>query len=88
MLLSCQAGRRVLVGPLDLLRGQSGAVTLYDLGKDGLPSRRTDADGARHVGGGLWLLDNPKSVELFENRRMDLNPNAERLVEFGDYTPS
>jgi lipopolysaccharide export system permease protein len=73
---------------LDLLRGQAAAVTLYDLGKDGLPKRRTDADAARHVGGGLWLLDNPKSVELLEDWRMKRNPKAERLVEFGDETPS
>ena len=73
---------------LDLLRGQASAVTLYDLGKDGLPKRRTDADGARHIGGGLWLLENPRTVELFENWRIDRNPNADRLVEFGDETPS
>ncbi len=73
---------------LDLLRGQASTVTLYDIGDDGLPKRRTDADGARHLGGGLWLLDNPKSVELFENWRMERNSNAERLVEFGDETPS
>ena len=34
------------------------------------------------------MLDNPKSVELFENWRMERNSNAERLVEFGDETPS
>jgi lipopolysaccharide export system permease protein len=73
---------------LDLLRGQASTVTLYDIGEDGLPKRRTDADGARHIGGGLWLLDNPKSVELFENWRMERNLNAERLVEFGAETPS
>jgi lipopolysaccharide export system permease protein len=73
---------------LDLLRGQASAVTLYDLDKNGLPKRRTDADGARHVGGGLWLLENPKSVELFEDWRMERNPKPERLVEFGDETPS
>jgi len=73
---------------LDLLRGQASAVTLYDLGKNGLPTRRTDADGARHIGAGLWLLDHPKSVELLEDWRMDRNPDAERLVEFGDETPS
>jgi lipopolysaccharide export system permease protein len=73
---------------LDLLRGQASTVTLYDIGEDGLPKRRTDADGARHIGGGLWLLDNPKSVELFENWRMERNLNAERLVKFGDETPS
>ena len=73
---------------LDLLRGQAAAVTLYDLGEGGLPKQRTDAEGARHVGGGLWLLENPRSVELFENWRMDRNPSAGRLVEFGDETPS
>jgi len=84
-----RVGRRVHeMERLDLLRGQASAVTLYDLGKDGLPKRRTDADGARHIGGGLWLLENPRTVELFENWRIDRNPNADRLVEFGDETPS
>jgi lipopolysaccharide export system permease protein len=73
---------------LDLLRGQASAVTLYDLGEDGLPEKRTDADAARHVGAGLWLLDNPKSVELLGASRMVRNPSAERLVEFGEETPS
>jgi lipopolysaccharide export LptBFGC system permease protein LptF len=73
---------------LDLLRGQAGAVTLYDLGEDGLPKRRTDADGAQHIGGGIWILDNPTSVELLENWHMNRIPNADRLVEFGDETPS
>jgi LPS export ABC transporter permease LptF/LPS export ABC transporter permease LptG len=73
---------------LDLLRGRASAVTLYDLGQDGLPEKRTDADGARHVGGGLWLLDNPMSVELFDEWRMNRNPDEDRLVEFGEETPS
>ena len=73
---------------LDLLRGRASGVTLYDLGEDGLPEKRTDADGARHVGGGLWLLDSPKSVELFDEWRMNRNPDEYRLVEFGEETPS
>jgi lipopolysaccharide export system permease protein len=73
---------------LDLLRGQASAVTLYDLGEDGLPEKRTDADGARHVGAGFWLLDNPKSVELLGESRMNRNPTPQRLVEFGEETPS
>jgi len=73
---------------LDLLRGRASAVTLYDLGDDGLPKKRTDADGALHVGAGLWLLDNPTSVELAEASSMDRNLSADRLVEFGEETPS
>jgi LPS export ABC transporter permease LptG len=84
-----RTGKRIYeMERLDLLRGQASAVTLYDLAESGLPKRRTDADGATHIGGGLWLLDNPTSVELREDGLMARNPNAERMVEFGDETPS
>ncbi len=84
-----RTGKRIYeMERLDLLRGQASAVTLYDLAKNGLPKRRTDADGATHMGSGLWLLDNPRSVELGEDGLMKRNPKAERMVEFGDETPS
>lgn len=85
-----RAGRRIYeMERLDLLHGQARAVTLYDLDASGLlPERRTDADGARHLGGGLWLLDGPRSVELAEASRLSRQPDAPRLVEFGDETPS
>lgn len=84
-----RVGRRIHeMERLDLLRGEARAVTLYDLDRDGLPKRRTDADGASHLGGGLWLLENPRSVELFEDLSMKRRPKANRLVEFGDETPS
>jgi len=84
-----RVGKRIYeMERLDLLRGQASAVTLYDLDEHGLPKRRTDADGARHVGGGFWLLDNPMSVELLDDWRMDRNLDAKRMVEFGDETPS
>jgi lipopolysaccharide export system permease protein len=73
---------------LDLLRGRARSVTLYDLGPDGLPTKRTDADGARHVGGGLWMLDHPTSVALSDDSKMERKTDAERLVEFGEETPS
>ncbi len=71
---------------LDLLRGRARTVTLYDLGEDGLPQRRTDAEGASHIGRGLWLLDSPRRVEL-EGDEIERAPSADRLVEFGEETP-
>ncbi|MFK7895559.1 MAG: LptF/LptG family permease [Myxococcota bacterium] len=73
---------------LDLLQGQARTVTLYELGKGGLPEKRTDADGARHIGGGRWLLDNPLAVELGADGLLDRTKRPDRLVEFGDETPS
>ena len=84
-----RTGKRIYeMERLDLLRGQASAVTLYDLAENGLPVRRIDAEGAAHIGGGLWLLDRPRSVELGEDGLMKRNPNAERMVEFGEETPS
>ena len=72
---------------LDLLSGKASAVTLYDLGDDGLPERRTDAEGALNVGGGLWLLSEPRSVEL-AGSLLARDPEPDRLVEFGEEAPS
>ncbi|MBW2497101.1 MAG: LptF/LptG family permease [Deltaproteobacteria bacterium] len=68
---------------LDLLRGQASAITLYDLDEAGLPMRRIDAEGARHLGRGLWLLDAPRSVE-FDGDALARDPSPARLVEFGE----
>ena len=66
---------------LDLLQGQANSVTLYDLGGDGLPERRTDADWASRLGRGLWLLEAPRRVELADGDLVrTLEPD--RLVEF------
>jgi len=78
------------MGRLDLLDGIADSVTLYDLGPDGLPQRRTDAEGARNIGRdrGLWLLDDPRSVELGSDGRLERPQNVARLAEFGEETPS
>ena len=73
---------------LDLLRGLASSVTLYDLDDKGLPRRRTDAEGARNLGRGLWLLDKPRSVELGPEGRLERPINISRLEEFGEETPS
>jgi LPS export ABC transporter permease LptG len=76
------------MGRLDLLSGWASSVTLYDLGPDGLPTRRTDAEGARNIGRGLWLLDEPRSVELNSEGRLERPDAVPRLAEFGEETPS
>ncbi|MCP4904548.1 MAG: YjgP/YjgQ family permease [bacterium] len=85
-----RVGPRVYeMGRLDLLDGIADSVTLYDLGDDGLPRRRTDAEGARNVGRrGLWLLENPRSIELNAAGRLERPSDIRRLAEFGEETPS
>jgi lipopolysaccharide export system permease protein len=84
-----RAGKRIYeMGRLDLLGGQASAVTLYDLGPNGMPTQRTDADDATQLGGGLWLLENPLSVTLTTDGGIQRNPETERLVEFGEEMPS
>lgn len=74
---------------LDLFTGRASNVTLYDLGEDGLPVRRTDADQARSVSAqGLWLLDDSRTIELTEEGRLRRPTAVPRLAEFGEETPS
>jgi lipopolysaccharide export system permease protein len=39
-------------------------LTIYDLGKDGLPIARTDASSGMHLGRGRWQLEQPERIEL------------------------
>jgi len=78
------------MGRLDLLDGIADSVTLYDLGSDGLPRRRTDAEVARNIGRGrgIWLLEDPRSVELNSEGRLERPQNVGQLAEFGEETPT
>ena len=74
---------------LDLLTGRATDVTLYDLDANGLPRRRTDAEGARSISTrGLWLLEDSRTVELTEGDRLRRPSDVPRLAEFGEETPS
>ena len=44
--------------------GRARDLTIYDLGSDGLPTARTDAVSARHVGDGWWRLTAPTRIEI------------------------
>lgn len=84
-----RVGKRIHeMGRLDLLRGLASSVTLYELGEDGLPARRTDAEGARYVGNGNWLLDEPRAVALLPTGHLSRTPHAERVVQFGEEAPA
>jgi lipopolysaccharide export system permease protein len=49
-------------------RGQARDLTIFDLGEDGLPLSRTDAEAGRHIGQGWWRLTSPSRVELTDGR--------------------
>lgn len=68
------------IRPLDLLRGRTSQLTLYALDASGLPERRVDAAGAHSLGGGRWLLEAPRAVELHDDR-IRRDAQAERIVE-------
>ncbi|MEM9174846.1 MAG: LptF/LptG family permease [Myxococcota bacterium] len=74
---------------LDLFTGRASDVTLYDLGQDGLPVRRTDAERARSISSqGLWILDDARTVELADGDHLRRPTSVPRLAEFGEETPS
>jgi lipopolysaccharide export system permease protein len=49
---------------LDPQLGSARNITVYELGEDGLPRSRADARAARHIGGGVWRLEDPVRVEV------------------------
>jgi lipopolysaccharide export system permease protein len=49
---------------LDPLAGEALGVTVYELTPQWLPKSRTDAELARHVGNGVWSLQDPLRVEV------------------------
>ena len=66
---------------LDLFRGRASDVTLYDLGPDGLPRRRTDAERARNISSrGLWSLEDARAVELTDGNRLQRPQSVPRLA--------
>lgn len=84
-----RVGRRIHeMGLLDLPRGIAEDVTLYEVGEDGLPMRRTDASQARFLGEGNWLLDAPRTVELRDGGNLVRIPRTERIAQFGDEVPA
>jgi lipopolysaccharide export system permease protein len=66
---------------LDPMAGTATGVVLYELGRDGLPRFRTDAERALHVGEGNWSLEAPARWAIDADGIHALP--AERIVQLG-----
>ena len=67
---------------LDPALEEATDLSIYELGDQGLPLSRTDARRARHIGNGLWELDDPVRIRISENG-LQREP-AESLIQLGE----
>ena len=67
---------------LDSALEEATDLSIYELGDQGLPLSRTDARRARHIGDGLWELDEPVRIRISENG-LQREP-AEPLIRLGE----
>jgi lipopolysaccharide export system permease protein len=62
-------------------RGSASGVTIYELDARGLPTLRTDARDARHIGRGIWRLRYPSSIRVSDGRVAAVPPR--RFADLG-----
>ena len=67
---------------LDPALDEATDLSIYELGDQGLPLSRTDARRARHIGDGMWELDDPVRIRISENG-LQREP-AEPLIQLGE----
>ena len=67
---------------LDPALDEATDLSIYELGDQGLPLSRTDARRARHIGDGMWELDDPVRIRISENG-LEREP-AEPLIRLGE----
>ena len=60
--------------------GQAQGIALFELGKGGLPTSRTDAVHARHIGQGWWRLTAPSRLEVGPDRIDRVVPSRHALL--------
>ncbi len=82
-----RSGSQVLEAALfDTDRGDARDLTIYELGENGLPTSRTDAEAARHIGHGNWRLTNPSRIEIANGNLERVSPR--RYAELGETLPA
>lgn len=81
-----EGSRIVEAERLDPDRGDAERITIYEMGPRGLPVGRTDARGARHVGNGVWRLEEPVRLEVHDGRVERVAPPE--FAELGQAVPS
>jgi lipopolysaccharide export system permease protein len=78
-----RSGGLLLRAPrLGLELGSVSEVTIYELGPNGLPSGRTDAREARHLGDGVWQLVDARRLVISERGLEEAPPPA--VAKLGD----
>ena len=76
-----QNGKLYHTRQLDIIRKRATDMSIFELDEAGLPSSRTDARTARHIGEGIWELDNP--IQLYiHNTSFEIAP-AYRYIQLG-----
>ena len=80
------SGQLFQVGRLDSDRGVAEEIAIYDLEKSGLPTQRTYADSARHIGKGNWRLINARNFELRGDRFYETE--AIEFAKLGEELPA
>jgi lipopolysaccharide export system permease protein len=82
-----RSGNQVLeAAHFDPDRGNALDLSIYDLGPDRLPRSRIDALSARHVGGGQWLLEKPRRIDLVDGHLRSVP--AKKYSYLGDSLPA
>jgi LPS export ABC transporter permease LptG len=72
-----RAGSQVLEAAyFDPQQGVARDLTIYGLAGDGLAESRVDAAAARHIGNGVWLLDDAAEVKVEGDRIARSDPPA------------
>lgn len=78
-----RAGSQVIEAAyFDPQQGVARDLTLYRLAGDGLADRRIDAASARHIGNGVWLLDDAAEVTVEGDHIVRADPPA-KYAELG-----
>ena len=70
----------------DPLAGTAEGVTFYELGGDALPTSRTDASRARHIGNGVWQLGDSVRTEIQPTAISSVA--AQAYAKLGDDVPA
>lgn len=76
-----QNGKLYHTRQLDTVRKHATDISLFELDETGLPSSRTDARTARHIGEGVWELDDPIRLNISDTS-FEIVP-AHRHIQLG-----
>jgi lipopolysaccharide export system permease protein len=82
-----RSGNQVLEADyFDPDRGWAWGLSIYEIGEDRLPVKRTDATSARHVGNGWWMLNDAVLIEISDE--MVREAKAPLFASLGETLPA